>query len=122
MPLFDLDVLLLSYKTIETQGMGTVVRRDAPNGEVPSPLRSFCVFVENKQRAAPETGTALCASAMAYLPMALRFSSAGSPMMALIRRTPAEELSSFRILKATSSEVLLACGPPQTSLEKSPIV
>ena len=30
----------------ETQGMGTVVRHNAPNGEVPRPLRSFCVFVE----------------------------------------------------------------------------
>ena len=27
--------------TRETQGMGTVVRRNAPNGEVPSPLRPF---------------------------------------------------------------------------------
>ena len=26
--------------------MGTVVRRNAPNGEVPRPLRSLCVFVE----------------------------------------------------------------------------
>ena len=30
-----------SKKTLETQGMGTVVRRNAPNGEVPRPLRSF---------------------------------------------------------------------------------
>ena len=34
----------------ETQGMGTVVRRNAPNGEVPRPLRSFGVFVEMGQR------------------------------------------------------------------------
>ena len=31
---------------MKTQGMGTVVRRNAPNGEVPRPLRSLCVFVE----------------------------------------------------------------------------
>ena len=34
-------------KNIETQGMGTVERPEGPNGEVPRPLRSFCVFVEN---------------------------------------------------------------------------
>ena len=27
--------------------MGTVMRRNAPNGEVPRPLRSLRVFVEN---------------------------------------------------------------------------
>ena len=37
----------LSKKAPETQGMGTVVRRNAPNGEVPSPLRSLRVFVGN---------------------------------------------------------------------------
>ena len=37
----------LSKKATETQGMGTVVRRNAPNGEVPSPLRSLRVFVGN---------------------------------------------------------------------------
>ena len=36
-------------ENIETQGMGTVVRRNAPNGEVPRPLRSLCVFVENSR-------------------------------------------------------------------------
>ena len=41
----------------------------------------------------------------AYLPMALRLATAASPMTALMRRTPAEELSSLMILKATSSEV-----------------
>ena len=30
-----------SQETPETQGMGTVVRRNAPNGEVPRPLRSL---------------------------------------------------------------------------------
>ena len=30
-----------SLETLETQGMGTVVRRNAPNGEAPRPLRSF---------------------------------------------------------------------------------
>ena len=30
--------------------MGTLVRRNAPNGEVPRPLRSVCVFVENDRR------------------------------------------------------------------------
>ena len=30
----------------EAQGMGTVERPGGPNGEVPRPLRSFCVFVE----------------------------------------------------------------------------
>ena len=39
---------------------------------------------------------------------------------ALMRRTPAEELSSFWILNLPSSPVVLAWGPPQTSLEKSP--
>ena len=34
------------YENDKTQGMGTLVRREAPNGEVPRPLRSFCVFVE----------------------------------------------------------------------------
>ena len=33
-------------KATETQGMGTVVRRNAPNGEAPRPLRSLCVFVD----------------------------------------------------------------------------
>ena len=33
--------LWFSKKTLETQGMGTLVRRNAPNGEVPRPLRSF---------------------------------------------------------------------------------
>ena len=27
--------------------MGTIVRRNVPNGEVPKPLRSLRVFVEN---------------------------------------------------------------------------
>ena len=41
----------------ETQGMGTVVRRNAPNGEVSRPLLSFCVFVEtSKKEKAPGTG------------------------------------------------------------------
>ena len=31
-------------KAEETQGMGTVERPAGPNGEVPSPLRSFCAF------------------------------------------------------------------------------
>ena len=44
------------------------------------------------------------------------------PMTALMRRTPAEELSSFLILKDFRSPVLLACGPPQISLEKLPMV
>ncbi len=32
----------------EAQGMGTIERPVGPNGEVPRPLRSFCVFVEKK--------------------------------------------------------------------------
>ena len=42
-------------------------------------------------------------------------------MIALMRRTPAEEDSSFWILKLTSSPVWVACGPPQISLEYGPI-
>ena len=36
-------------ENMETQGMGTVVRPAGPNGEVPRPLRSLCVFVENSR-------------------------------------------------------------------------
>ena len=37
--------------------MGTVVRRNAPNGEVSRPLLSFCVFVEtSKKEKAPGNG------------------------------------------------------------------
>ena len=43
--------------------------------------------------------------------------SAFLPMTALMRRTPADEDSSFRILKLTRSPVLEAWGPPQISLE-----
>ena len=39
-----------SCENTETQGMGTVVRPEGPNGEVPRPLRSFCVFVERSQK------------------------------------------------------------------------
>ena len=49
-------------------------------------------------------------------------SSGLAPMTALMRRTPAEEDSSFWILKETSSAVLEACGPPQISLEAGPMV
>ena len=41
---------------------------------------------------------------------------------ALIRRTPALLLSSFTILKLIKSAVFCACGPPQISIETSPIV
>ena len=44
------------------------------------------------------------------------------PMVALMRRTPAEEDSSFWILKETRSPVLEAWGPPQISLENWPMV
>ena len=39
----------LLEKTTETQGMGTVVRPEGTNGEVPRPLCSFGVFVENEE-------------------------------------------------------------------------
>ena len=45
-PVYD-EVWKFSARTIETQGMGTVERPAGPNGEVPRPLRSFRVFVEN---------------------------------------------------------------------------
>ena len=40
------------------------------------------------------------------------------PRVALIRRTPAEDASSFSILKTPISPVRVTCGPPQTSLLK----
>ena len=43
-------------KTTETQGMGTVERPEGPNGEVPRPLRSIRVFVENFPSRADLTG------------------------------------------------------------------
>ncbi len=48
--------------------------------------------------------------------------SAFAPITALMRRTPAEELSSFWMVKDTSSPVFWAWGPPQISLLKSPMV
>lgn len=48
--------------------------------------------------------------------------SAFAPITALMRRTPAEELSSFWMVKDTSSPVYWAWGPPQISLLKSPMV
>lgn len=43
-------------------------------------------------------------------------------IVAFMRRTPAEEDSSFWMWKCTRSPVLEACGPPQISLENSPMV
>ena len=43
-------------------------------------------------------------------------------MTALMRRTPAEDDSSFLILKEPSSFVFSTCGPQQISFETSPIV
>ena len=43
-------------------------------------------------------------------------------MTALMRRTPADELCSFRILKLPSSRVFATWGPEQISFETSPIV
>lgn len=40
---------------------------------------------------------------------------------ALMRRIPALLLSSLTILKLIKSPVLVACGPPQISVETSPI-
>src|SRR5687767_11522896 len=40
------------------------------------------------------------------------------PRVALIRRTPAEDASSFSILKTPISPVRVTCGPPQTSVLK----
>ena len=44
------------------------------------------------------------------------------PITALMRRTPADELCSFCILKDPSSLVFSTCGPQQISFEMSPIV
>ena len=44
--------LVAFQENAETQGMGTVVRPEGLNGEVPRPLRSFRVFVETVSRAA----------------------------------------------------------------------
>ena len=49
-------VFAVPISIIETQGMGTVVRRKAPNGEVPRPLRSLCVFVEKTLGSDPLEG------------------------------------------------------------------
>ena len=44
------------------------------------------------------------------------------PMMALMRRTPADDDCSFWILKLPSSFVFCTCGPQQISFDMSPIV
>ena len=41
-------------EALETQGMGTLVRPEGPNGEVPRPLCSSRVFVENPSFRAPD--------------------------------------------------------------------
>ena len=47
-----LHLLHAAGKTKEAQGLGTLVRCNAPNGEVPRPLRSFA---SSRRRDAPQT-------------------------------------------------------------------